>query len=377
VFDTTSGRVLGPAELPISAPPTWARLINTSSAGQVIMPLQSQGTAWAADPRALRALMIPWRFSIAVLWGTYVCAAGPITSYPVDDSAGSVQVSFGSFWSLLNRRNLHSLAYNPDTTLITSATANVTFTGQLWDIAADIVRTAVGYTGRAGAALPVDVPADSGAGTNTRTYNGYDLAAAGQRLTELTQVDGGPDVDFAPYLVSVPGSGRFIRYRMAVGQPYIQQAGGAVTFDYMSSIQALPFDADGSNVATTAWVKGAGNESAQLAGYASNSALVTNGWPILDYVDSAHSSTSDTALLNSYAVADLALYSKAVETWKPQVRADATSPLGSYDPGYFASYNVIGHPWIPSGLYSVRILGFGNGSDSNTITHALDARGAF
>jgi hypothetical protein len=373
VYSSTSGRVVGSAELPINAPPTWARQINASTANQITMPLQSQG--WA--PGVLRSLMIPWRFSIAVLWGDYVCNAGPITAYPVDDAGGTVQVSFGGFWSLLNRRNLHHPAYDPATTLITDPSADVTITGQLWDIAAAIVRNAVTMTGRPGSALPVDIPADSGTGTNTRTYNGFDLAPCGQRLQELTQVGGGPDVDFAPYLLNVPGSGRFIRHRMAIGKPYITQLGAPVAFDYKSTIQGLPLDADGSTVATAAWVKGAGNSQTQLSGYANNPGLITNGWPLLDYVDSNHSSESSQDVLNAYATADIGLYGKSTETWKPLIRIDGVSPLGSYDPGYFATYNVIGHPWIPDGLYSVRIIGLANGSDPNTVTHALDARGAF
>jgi hypothetical protein len=66
-----------------------------------------------------------------------------------------------------------------------------------------------------------------------------------------------------------------------------------------------------------------------------------------------------------------------VEAWKATVRADGTSPLGSYDPGYFATYNVSGHPWQPDGQYLTRILGMSSGPEANTVTHILDGRGGF
>jgi hypothetical protein len=368
-YSTTSGRIVGPSELPIVEAPTWTRQINNGGVWSVKLML---GATWTKEQ--LRSIAAPFRFSVAIFWGDYCVQAGPLTAYPVDDGAGNVVFSGGGLWSLFNRRALHNQAFNPASFPITDPSADQTLTGELWDIAAAVIRNSTSWTNRAGSALPIDIPAASGGGTATRTYFGYDLASCGQRLQELTQVDGGPDVDFAPYR---PQDTNTIRHRMAVGKPNIVQTGSPVMFDYGSTLQKLPINGDGSNIATTAWVKGAGNERGQLTGTATASTLTDNGWPALDYVDGNHTSATDLATLTGWAVADLALYGRSVESWPAVVRTDGPSPLGSYDPGYFATYNVNGHPWQPDGQYNVRILGMGNGPEPNTIVHLLDGRGSF
>ena len=56
------------------------------------------------------------------------------------------------------------------------------------------------------------------AGGNTRTYYGYEFATAGQRLSEITQVQNGPDVLFVPYF-SAPN---VIRHKMLIGNPTLK-----------------------------------------------------------------------------------------------------------------------------------------------------------
>lgn len=374
VYSTTTGQIAGPSDLPLFDPPTWTRQINNNGSWQVKVAFGAGG--WSRDQ--LRGIAASCRFSVAIMWGDYVCQAGPITTYSVDDVAGTVTYAGGGLWTLLNRRLLHNPAWNPATAIIQDPTADQTITGQLWDIAAALVRNSVSWVYRPGSALPIDIPADSGtvpAGAIPRIYLGYDLVSVGQRLQELTQADFGPDVDFAPY--KVVGS-MTIRHRMVIGVPYIINTNGAdVAFDYGTSLQKLSIDGDGSNIATTAWVKGAGNGSLQLSGMATSTTLTDNGWPALDFVDSAHTSATDPAILNGWARADLALYGKSVEAWKATVRADGVSPLGSYDCGYFCTYNLTGHPWQPDGQYRTRLLGMSNGPEANTVTHILHGRGGF
>lgn len=370
VYSTTSGRILGPSEVPISEPPTWQRQINANGSWQVRIKLGA--TNWTQQQ--LRSICTPGRFSVGIFWGDYGCQGGPITSYAVDDVSGVLTLSGGGLWSILNRRPVHSTTFNPDTTAITDLTADVSFTGQLWDIAGDLLRTATGWLGRPGSALPLDIPVDSGTGTAERNYTASELASTGQRLQELTQVDGGPDIDFAPYRVV---GDNMIRHRAMIGQPFIQQQGEPVMFDYGSSLQSLSIDGDGSNVSTTVWTKGAGNERLQLLGRASSTVLTDAGFPAMDMVDTRHTDATEQATLNGWATAGLGLYGRSVEAWKAIARVDASSPLGSYDPGFFGKYNLNGHPWMPDGIYTVRILGIGSSQEPNTIMHLLDGRGGF
>lgn len=369
VVSTTDGKIV--SELQPVDQPTWLRQINDPGTWQVKVQLGDLGNP---STERLRALVAPGRFCIAIVWGTWVAQAGPIVSYGIDDTSGTLTMTGPGLWGLFNRRLLTHPNWLPAPwTPISDTSADTNLTGTLPDIALSLVRNAVHMLYRPGSGLPVDIPANAGGGSNTRFYPGYDLVSVGQRLQELTQVENGPDVEFAPYL---KGDGT-LRWNLMVGNPYLIQPGSDVVFDYGSSLQSLSIDGDGSNLATSAFVKGSGNERTQLSAYATSTTLTDAGWPMIDYVDSSHSSATEQATLNGWAKADLALYGKATEQWHGIVRANSEPRLGTYWPGSFGKYNVIGHPWILDGQYQVRILGLANGRSAGEVTHVLEGRGGF
>ncbi|WP_328448998.1 hypothetical protein [Amycolatopsis sp. NBC_00438] len=369
-YDTVTGRVL--FELDLSAEPEWSSRINDVGGWKITVPLEG-----GAKTARVREWCVPWRFSVAIVRGRgapadVVCQAGPIIPYAPAADKPEHTVSGKGFWELLNRRVLHNLAWNPAAARITDASADVYTTDSLPNIARGIVYHATSMTYRPGSALPVDLPTPAAAGTNFRRYYGYEMAMVGQRLQELTQVDGGPDVLFQPYLTVVGGL-RYIRHRMLIGDPYLVQPGVPLLFDYRSSLVRLDIAGDGSDQANTAFVKGTGNEAGQLYGYATATALTTAGWPMLDMVDSGHTSASDQSTLDGWATADVALYNSQPEQWQATVLADAEPRLGSYLPGHFADYSVKNHHWLKNGKYSYRILGVSNGPERDKVLHQLQA----
>ncbi len=369
-YDTVTGRVL--FDLELTKDPEWSARINDVGGWKITVPLH--GAARAAK---VREWCVPWRFSVAIVRGRgvptdAVCQAGPILPYAPDDDAPVHTVSGKGFWENLNRRLCHSRGWNPAAARITDASADLTINDSLPNIARGIADHATSMTYRPGSALPLDLPTPTPAGTNTRTYHGYEMAFAGQRLQELTQVDGGPDVLFQPYL-TVIGGFRFIRHRMLIGNPWLTQPGVPLLFDYRSNLVKLTIAGDGSDQANTAFVKGTGNEAGQLYGYSSDNSLVSAGWPMLDMVDSGHTSASDQTTLDSWASADVALYNSQPEQWQATVLADAEPRLGSYLPGHFADYSVKNHHWLKNGKYSYRILGVSNGPERDKVLHQLQA----
>lgn len=367
VYHTTTGQVL--YNLDLMAEPEWSEKINDPGGWKIVVPLDG-------GPRTVRVRewCVRWRFSVAILRGNEVCQAGPIGAYA--PSGEGMAVSGKGVWGLLNRRLLRNALYNPaGGSRLTDAASDINLTDTLPDIARELVNHAVNMTFQVGSNLPIDLPAlDPVAGTNVRNYHGYDMVSFGQRLQELTQVDGGPDVLFKPYLTT-SGGARFIRHAMRVGTPYLTQPGVPMLFDYPSNLTDITVAGDGANDANTAYVKGTGNESGTQYGYASETTLVSMGWPLLDMVDSGHTSSSVQSTLDSWAVADVALYSAQPEQWQTTVLADAEPRLGSYSSGHYVNYAVKDHLWLRDGIYSWRLIGMSRTSTTprDRLDHQVQA----
>lgn len=370
-YDTVTGRVL--FELDLASEPEWSMRLNDVGGWKISVPLDG-----GAGTTRVREWCVPWRFSVAIVRGRgvpadTVCQAGPIVAYAPDDDRPVHTVSGKGFWELLNHRALHNRAWNPAAKRITDTSADLALTDSLANIARSVADHATSMTYRPGSALPLDLPTPTAAGTSTRTYHGYEMAMVGQRLQELTQVDSGPDILFQPYM-TVTGGLRYIRHRMLIGNPYLTQPGVPLLFDYRSTLVKLAISGDGSDQANSAFVKGTGNEAGQLYGYSADTSLISaGGWPMLDLVDSGHTSASDQTTLDGWASADVALSASQPEQWQATVLADADPRWGSYLPGHFADYSVKHHHWLKNGKYSYRIIGVSNAAERDKVLHQLQA----
>lgn len=310
------------------------------------------------------------RFSWLVAHGDYVVQAGPVVTHTYDENTRALSVSGAGIQGLLARRVLRSPGTHAS---ITHPAEDVTITGaSLRGIATQLVRTNLAQSGYG---LPIDVP-DTEAGTNTRTYYAYDLAMVWDRLDELAQVSGGPELDFAPYLVA--GQNR-IRWELRIGGPLLGDQSSAAVWDYGGALSAIDVDNNGSAApCTRVWVKGSGNERALLTGFAQDPSLVALGFPPTDYVDGDHTSVIEQATLHAHARADLAEFRTPTETWSCAVRIDGSasagvevSPaLGNWSLGDAPIFGVSGHPWLPDGDYRRRVLGYSN-ADASTVTLTL------
>ncbi|MEC3974731.1 hypothetical protein QMK34_05465 [Amycolatopsis sp. H20-H5] len=372
VYSTTSGRVL--YDIDLAGDPDWSAKINEEGDWSVPIPLRG-----GESTVRLHEWIIPYRYSVAIILGSTVCQAGPILPYDPSSNESTIAVKGKGFWELMNRRVLHNRLWDPSSKRITDSSADITFTDLLANIARQIVEQSTLWAFRPGSALPLDLPPYiAGGGPNVRTYHGYEMASAGQRLKELTQVDGGPDVYFQPYMTTVGGT-RFVRHRMLIGQPFLVQPGVPLLFDYRSSLVSLGIQGGGTTPAITAFVKGTGNEAGQLYGYATATALTDAGWPALDMVDTNHTDAALQPTLDGWAAADVARYGVQPELWQATVKASYDPDISTYIPGHFANYSVKNHHWLPDGIYNWRIVGLSHSgsSDRNTVDHQLQAARSF
>jgi hypothetical protein len=360
LFLLTTGAVLG--ELPLTQDPAWSQQINQSGSWTALTPIGGSG---GLSKATLRSLAKGGRVGVACCFGTgaatdYIAQAGPIWTGQCPQEQPSVwQLGGAGFASLLAATDL----IDPNT-----ATPLVV-TNSMQGIAVALLNAAQALN-----PLPVDIPAGPFTGITTMTYQWYDFATVWQRLQELTQLAGGPDVYFRPYF----SDSSHIRWQAVVGNPYITQAGAPLLFDYGSNLTSCLPSSDSSKLATTVYAKGNGVEAGILWRQAVDTTLTGNGYPKLVYNDSSHSDVIDLNVLANWASGDLALYGRSVETWAATARTDMSPLLGSYGPGVFANYNFgdDSHPIIPAGMYSQRILGLqrsgtGGPDEVEHILHAI------
>lgn len=347
----TTGLVLG--DLPLVQTPGGLQQINAAGNWTATTPIGGGG-GMARD--TLRPLMKGGRFGTALCWGTgsaadYIFQMGPILATSLlSESPPWFQIGGSDPWALLDATNL----IDPATK------ATLTITSSMQGIAVGILNAALARN-----PLPIDVPAAI-PGTTTMTYNWFDFITAGQRLQELTQAAGGPDIYFRPYFADA----KHVRWQAVIGNPYIVQSGNPLLFDQGSNlVETLP-ETDASRLAGTVYDTGNGTGVTTTYATATDPSLEGAGWPLWELNNSAHADVSDPVALQAFASGDLALNNRPVETWPVTVRTDGNHPLGTYGPGPFAWFSFSTHPLQPPGRYFQRILGLTR--EQNTSPELID-----
>src|SRR5438309_323899 len=356
IFQVTNGLMLG--DLPLHQTPGALTQINLQGNWTVTTPIGGGG---GLKRDTLRSLTKGFRFGVAICYGTgsaadYIFQAGPILAAQFLQSSPPLLHLGGSDpWPMPNPTYL----INPASTSI------VTYTSSMQGIPASIINAAVARN-----PLPIDT-ATGAAGTATRTYNWYDFAFAGQLLQALTQANGGPDVFFRPYFATAST----IRWQPMIGNPYITLSGQPLLFDQGSNLVEIRPSIDSSQLAGVVVAKGNGVEAGTLSASATDPTLQAAGWPLLEATDSSQTNLTDLVALGAVAQGNLALNQRPVETWTAWARTDGRHPLGTYQPGLFANYNMNTHPLIPPARYSQRILGLSRnqGDDPGMVQHILHA----
>lgn len=369
IFELKTGKIVI-RDIPIIGNPEFNRQINQEGSWRITVQV---GDISVPKTETLRAIFAPWRFGCAIAWNDqYITQAGPITTSQFSDTDYRIQVSGGGLWTILNRRLVinpsYVLAPTTATSLLNLATGDLSYgPTSLLTIAKSLVSDSCSRAARFN--LPIDYPTST-TGTNVRTYPIYDFAPVGQRLKELTQVENGPDVDFAPYFD--PAAPGYIRFQMRIGSPTLTQTGVPLVWDYGTGLRSVSIDSDGSAMVSGVFARGNGTERASLVAYDEDLTLTAAGWPATELVV-AFSSVTEGATLQGHATGAKNLYRTPVEMWSAVVRADQIPELGTYQPGTLATFNMQGHPWVPDGGYQQRLLGFTQGPATNELRLILQA----
>lgn len=386
IADTRTGQVM--ADLPFTGTPSWSRQINAAGAlSNVTVPLYP-----TLDSDTLTYMDSDWRYTLIWAYGHRILQAGLITGETVDDSQNPAvsTLSTMTVWDLLSKkRPILNMGH-----AITDAAADVVFSSTSPDpanqnlswgsVARRLVQIGTSYDGDPAYSLPIVLP-DPTSGTATITYAAADEKFVGQELTNLTQQDNGPEIEFSPEWTD--STQTFFQWRMRVGTR-LGQLGFPFAYDYQKALQYLKVTRDGTAMTFGVWAKGQDNRSSTggtLTWASSTDATKPNeGWPWLLTADTMHSSETSVAVVQSYANADVAAGMNPVYSGEATLRMDGRSQKGaitgspSVDAlsiGDTTWCQVAGHPRLPDGRYAARILTLASGQDIETAAASLQVIG--
>lgn len=306
---------------------------------------------------------------LAAISGSTVLNAGPIWFHDHSDDDSRLTLTASGMWSYFDHRVLLPVlaGRNPtDSTTDTRYSLPITdpsVTGYPWpsdtsaslhDIALDLVAQAQTWTN---GDVPVILPS-SVAGSDERWYKGADLAFVGERLAQLTQVDGGPDIMFSPQLTSdLQG----VEWVMRIGTPSEPRLFSAQRQKFQvgvskSSVSKLRVRVDGTGLASQAFASGGRTDDTTIITVSSDSTLEDAGYALLEAVDSSHSTVSQEATLQSYSDEIVMQGERPSMVFAFDHDLSKKPFLEGFNAGDFADVRVRNNAYLPDDTYPMRIM---------------------
>lgn len=320
----------------------WERFLNA--------PERLSATVTLRDPAnialRLRFTSVPARTILAVAYGDTILAAGIVwaRSYQMDTRA--LQLSARGIWSYYDHRYiLPTIAAttpvsqftipDPDdsTKTIPNPALTTSYSGfELGTIAKKLVQQAHAWTG---GALPVVFETDRTATADedhTRNYVGAEFKNLGTVLEQLSEVDGGPDITFKPRFTA---DRLGVEFELRTGTEADPQLHGGTTHSWYygtpkSPLSNLQFDEDATDRTGLAWFTGGRSADKVLVARSQDNRLVGEGFPLLELLDSSHSSVETQSTLDRWAVEATRFGYGAVEEMSFDVRTIEQPMLGTY-----------------------------------------------
>ncbi|MCP3800314.1 hypothetical protein NLX83_13705 [Allokutzneria sp. A3M-2-11 16] len=335
-----SGHIL--ADLPRSTTTEYTDTLNDTGSARATITI-----ADVPPELDVLALLAPWRHYLAILRGTAVLWAGPIIPRRRAARSAVVEINASGLYAVLDRR----LVARHGPWELTDPRADVHLTYRsLPGIALELLKIA---TERPDGDLPLVLSPVNTFGQHERRFYGYELGTVGQRLRQLSTVDGGPDVHFAPRLHR---DGDRIEWAARIGEPHLNQRGQRWHFDAGAGLLAWGWDDDPSVMASRILVSGDGMERGRQIGAATDDTLTRAGWPVLDRVISDHGSVRERSTLDGHARAYLDAYSTGITAETLTVRADREPLPGSYLVGDVIAVTPRPDRITPAGTRTRRVL---------------------
>lgn len=351
----------------MAEPPQGAGQQSLSSFSFSLGALEHAGWIDRDEPgwqARLLATFMPHRLGVMALYDGLPIVGGPISD-PVKVDAGGVAITVDGPTAFLAHRYVVPEAFAAD--------RQIAFRGRdLGSIAQEVVKVALT---KPGGSLPITFdPVRSG--THERTYQAFNVAnlQVSDVLEKIANVIGGPDIDFRPYVVDAkhfawhmhtgtqtdPWIGQGTVHSWEVGSPDVE----TLTGDYSAAFTAhrVYGVGGGQDVGTVVTRVGVGDTAG---------VTLPPDWPLREAVHSNSDvdGAEKVGVLRAGAEGMLLNY----PILQPQlvVRADGSTPLGTFWPGELAEVSVMGHSVLADGTHTLRILGM-SGSNSRSVSLVFD-----
>lgn len=330
--------------------------LNGIGSLQVTVPLYDKDAAelglrtGAAPARSFMGLLINDRFQ----------QLGPIWNHQYSKNKKLLKITAANTWSYWNYRAM--LALNADSTplLLADGSPNpaTNFAVSGLDLGTIGKRAVQMMNDRPGQSLPMFYEADR-AGTNERNILGADLKYGGPFLSDLSNVENGPDIRFDGRWNAARDGVEVLMRTGTAAEPRIfqTQIHKWDTTVPESSIRNVEVDVDGQSMADVAWTTGGRTNDVVLIDRQYNPRLRDQGYPRLDYVDTTHSSVVRLDTLASYGRETLRRNSVGRSFISFEVRADSVPLVGEYQVGDYCDVKIEGDPYLPDATYRRRIVG--------------------
>jgi hypothetical protein len=357
IGDLLTGRRLQPLQVVAGS---WSDVLNAAGTISCTVTLR--------DPDLKKLGLFnsatPGKSFLAVSEGDTVLQAGPIWLHEWNPDSGLLTISGAGMWSYFDHRALLPVLAGrvpsdptTDTRFMPVDAARPWPTDtrtSLQGIARALVAQAQTHTGgNVPVILPTEIP-----GASERDYRGSDVAFVGERLKDLTNVIGGPDIRFTPrFTPDMLG----VEWVMQIGtptQPLLFSPQRAKFFVGLSesSVSGLSLSVDGSEVGSQAFAIGGRSEDVALTSVSTDSTLLDAGFPLLDLVDSSRSTVGIIDTLQAYSD-ELALRGRSTtQTMSFSHKANQRPFLSSYNVGDFVTVDVREDDYIPDDEYALRLV---------------------
>lgn len=340
---------------------SWSDVLNDSGSISCTVSLR--------DPDVQRLDLAesakPGRTFLAAVDRDTVLQAGPVWRHSYDNSAGQLTLSGAGMYSYFDRRVL--LPVLDPAQLPSDPATDSVYTGlSLQGIAVEIVEQALTWPS---GNVPVITPAPI-AGSSERTYRGADLAPVGTRLRELSAVQGGPDIRFTPRFTT---DRLGVEWVMEIGTPTQPLLFSAVEPVFAvglpgSSVSALRVDVDGAKIGSRAYASGGRASEQTLVSKSFDPRLTSEGFPLLDLVDSARATVTELLTLQGYSD-ELALGSRLpVQSWSFTHQVDQRPFLTGFTVGDFAKVRVYDSLYFSDDERRLRIVSRSGNAEGRTVS---------
>lgn len=371
VFDTMTGVIRCPLDMPAFS---WTVSVSDSSLSTTrdkgVGEQEASGLKlpWGAIPArtaAARAdLLCPDKRSIMMCWSEssnesdigLPVVGGVIT--PRVDTATDTSFSLASPLSLLESRYMIDPSKYGANGLATDIIRYRSLSHRALACAWGAY-----VTGKAGGHLPIDWQYMGEKGTSDRDYHAYDIQNLDFKsfLNRLTNLDGGPDCQFRPYL-----AGDTFRWRFIAGSDWSPTlSGGPHRLTYTpvgGTVENLEVSHTGP--VQRVYVTGAGSGKLMKAAKAEDRTLLDRAdpWPLREMAVSDND-VNDVNVLQSFANARLSDNGRPLMQVKGDVFGRDTDPYGrqlnppgSFWPGESFILGVDSFPTLPDGDYTTRLM---------------------